>query len=485
MRPFHVYILRCADGSYYTGHTDDMVLRMQQHDNGDVGYTALRKPVELLWQGEFDTREGALAFELQIKGWSRAKKEALMAGDWGRVQALAQSHGHAEHKPGLGQAQPEQVGRNGAQGRHETGLPPKHGISPPPPVQPEPVEGLAPPAQALLEGITGQPGPVQRRAMSKAITLLESTRADHRTQADELLTALLPHTGKAFRLGISGVPGVGKSTFIEALGLYLISQGHRVAVLTIDPSSTVSGGSILGDKTRMEHLSVHDKAYIRPSPSSGTLGGVAEKTREAMLVCEAAGYDVVIVETVGVGQSEIAVAGMTDMFVLMQLPNAGDDLQAIKKGVMEVADLVVINKADIDKAAATRAEAQITSSLRLLSQHGNPETAHHDDTLWHPKVVQISALLGQGVDTFWAAVTQFRQLQTAHGRITARREKQALAWMWERIDAGLKLAFRQHPQVRELLPQMQADVAAGRVAASTAARILLVAHGHTAPAAIK
>ena len=338
---------------------------------------------------------------------------------------------------------------------------------------------------ALLDGVVQGTAAVQRRAMSKAITLLESTRVDHRAQADELLTQLLPHTGKAFRLGISGVPGVGKSTFIEALGLYLIAQGHRVAVLTIDPSSTVSGGSILGDKTRMEHLSVHEKAYIRPSPSSGTLGGVAEKTREAMLVCEAAGYDVVIVETVGVGQSEIAVAGMTDMFVLMQLPNAGDDLQAIKKGVMEIADLVVINKADIDKNAATRAEAQITSSLRLLSQHGNPENAHHNETLWHPKVVQISALLGQGVDAFWAAVTQFRQLQTANGRLATRREKQALAWMWERIDAGLKLAFRQHPQVKELLPQMQADVAAGRIAASTAARNLLLAHTHKAQAAIK
>ena len=331
---------------------------------------------------------------------------------------------------------------------------------------------------ALLEGMLHGNAAVQRRAMSKAITLLESTRADHRAQGDELLTALLPHTGKSFRLGISGVPGVGKSTFIEALGLYLIGQGHRVAVLTIDPSSTVSGGSILGDKTRMEHLSVHERAYIRPSPSSGTLGGVAEKTREAMLVCEAAGYDVVIVETVGVGQSEIAVNGMTDMFVLLQLPNAGDDLQAIKKGVMEIADLVVINKADIDKNAATRAEAQITSSLRILSQHGNPENAHHNATQWHPKVVQISALLGQGVDAFWAAVTQFQQLQTANGRLAARREKQALAWMWERIDAGLKLAFREHPQVKALLPALQADVAAGRIAASTAARNLLQAQSN-------
>ncbi|MBC7213680.1 MAG: methylmalonyl Co-A mutase-associated GTPase MeaB [Burkholderiaceae bacterium] len=334
---------------------------------------------------------------------------------------------------------------------------------------------------AILHGTPLQ----RRRAMAKAITLLESTRADHRAQADALLTALLPHTGQAFRLGISGVPGVGKSTFIEALGLYLISQGHRVAVLAIDPSSSVSGGSILGDKTRMEKLSVHEMAYIRPSPSSGTLGGVAEKTREAMLVCEAAGYDVVIVETVGVGQSETAVAGMTDMFVLLQLPNAGDDLQAIKKGVMELADLVVINKADLDPKAATRAQAQITSSLRLLGLHGNPEHAHHDDTLWHPKVIQISALLGQGVDAFWTEVSAFRRLQTANGRLAARRQQQALAWMWERIDAGLKQAFRQHPQVRRLLPAMEADVAQGRVPASTAARILLAAQFGKVPETIE
>ncbi len=316
---------------------------------------------------------------------------------------------------------------------------------------------------------------VQRRAMAKAITLLESTRPDHRAQADEMLTALLPHTGRAFRLGISGVPGVGKSTFIEALGLHLIAQGLRVAVLAIDPSSTVSGGSILGDKTRMEQLSMQESAYIRPSPSSGTLGGVAEKTRESLLVCEAAGYDVVIVETVGVGQSETAVQGMTDMFCVLQLPNAGDDLQAIKKGVMELADLVVINKADIDPHAATRAQAQITSSLRLLSMHGNPEHAHHDAALWQPRVITLSALKSEGVDGFWAAVSEFRQLQTANGRLAARRERQALAWMWERIDYGLKQAFRQHPGVRALLPQMQADVASGRIAASTAARNLLAA----------
>ena len=338
--------------------------------------------------------------------------------------------------------------------------------------------------EQMQAGILQGDAAVQRRAMAKAITLLESTRADHRQQGDDLLTALLPYTGKALRLGISGVPGVGKSTFIEALGTYLTAQGHKVAVLAIDPSSTVSGGSILGDKTRMEQLSVNPKAYIRPSPSSGTLGGVAEKTRESMLVCEAAGYDVVIVETVGVGQSEIAVHGMTDMYCVLQLPNAGDDLQAIKKGVMERADLVVINKADIDPNAATRAQAQITSSFRLLGMHGNPDHAN-TGALWQPRVLQLSALKGEGVDKFWAAVQQFQQLQTANGRLAARREKQSLDWMWERIDAGLKLAFKQHPQVQALLPRMQAEVASGKLAASTAARNLLAAQSQQAHTASK
>lgn len=320
--------------------------------------------------------------------------------------------------------------------------------------------------------LAGEPAR-QRRAVAKAITLLESTRPDHRDQADALLTRLLPHTGQSFRLGISGVPGVGKSTFIEALGLLLVERGHKVAVLAIDPSSSVSGGSILGDKTRMEHLSVHPRAYIRPSPASGTLGGVAARTREAMLVCEAAGHDIVIVETVGVGQSEIAVAGMTDMFVLMQLPNAGDDLQAIKKGVMELADLVVINKADLDPDAATRARAQITSSLRILGQHGRPDHAHHDPRLWHPEVMQLSALKSQGLENFWATVERFRSLQAASGRLQARRRQQALAWMWERIESGLKQAFRRNQQVQALLPKLTQDVAQGRLAASTAARQLL------------
>ena len=327
----------------------------------------------------------------------------------------------------------------------------------------------------MLELILQDAGHVQRRAIAKAITLLESTRADHRAQADELLTALLPHTGKSFRLGLTGVPGVGKSTFIEVLGLYLIGQGHRVAVLTIDPSSSVSGGSILGDKTRMEKLSVHEKAYIRPSPSSGTLGGVAETTREAMLVCEAAGYDVVIVETVGVGQSETAVANMTDMFVLMQLPNAGDDLQAIKKGVMELADLVVVNKADIDAVAAQRAQLQITSAMQLLGMFGRLSDAN-----WHPKALQLSALNGQGVDAFWAEVTEFKTLQTANGQLATRRQQQSLAWMWERIEAGLKQAFRRNPAVGQMLSILTVQVTSGQMPASVAARNLLLAHMNTA-----
>ena len=328
--------------------------------------------------------------------------------------------------------------------------------------------GLPPPDDALLAAVTGAPGAAQRRGMAKAITLLESTRADHRLRADALLNALLPSTGKSLRLGLSGVPGVGKSTFIEALGLHLVERGHRVAVLAIDPSSSVSGGSILGDKTRMQRLSVHERAYIRPSPSSGTLGGVAEKTREAMLVCEAAGYDIVIVETVGVGQSETAVAGMTDLFVLLQLPNAGDDLQAIKKGVMELADLVVINKADLDEAAATRARATITSSLRVHGLHGRA-----DAPAWQPCVIQLSALKGSGLAEFWAVVLRFRDQQGASGRLVERRRSQDHAWMWERIEAGLRQRFRAHPAVGAALPAVEEEVRAGRLPPSVAARRLL------------
>jgi LAO/AO transport system kinase len=332
--------------------------------------------------------------------------------------------------------------------------------------------------QALIHDLVGAPSLSQRRALAKIITLLESTRLDHRKRADEVLNTLLPKTGKSFRIGISGVPGVGKSTLIETLGLYLIDKGHRVAVLAIDPSSSLSGGSILGDKTRMERLSVLENAFIRPSPSSLTLGGVAEKTREAMLVAEAAGFDVVIVETVGVGQSEIAVSGMTDMFVLLQLPNAGDDLQAIKKGVMEIADLIVINKVDLDPNAAMRAQAFITSSLRLLGFQGNPDHASHDQEFWHPTVMTLSALEGKGVPELWEKIMHFQHLQKTNGKFDARRQQQAGAWMWDRIEAGLKNAFRNNVAVQELLPTLSAQVNQGTMTASVAARRLLESMGH-------
>ncbi|MBU6378344.1 MAG: methylmalonyl Co-A mutase-associated GTPase MeaB [Gammaproteobacteria bacterium] len=319
----------------------------------------------------------------------------------------------------------------------------------------------------LLEGVRAG----DRRAMAKAITLLESTRADHRLRADVLLDGLLPFTGKALRLGISGVPGVGKSTFIESLGMFLLARGHKVAVLAVDPSSGVSGGSILGDKTRMERLSVQEHAFIRPSPSSGTLGGVAEKTREAMLVCEAAGYDVVIVETVGVGQSETTVAGMTDMFVLLQLPNAGDDLQAMKKGIMELADLIVINKADLDPDAALRAEAQITSALRVLRFTGAPGS--HDEARWQTRVMRGSALKAEGLGDFWSSVTEFRALRERSGEFAERRRQQSLQWMWDQVHARLVADFRASAAVRAALPQALDDVARGRVAPSSAARRLL------------
>ncbi len=312
----------------------------------------------------------------------------------------------------------------------------------------------------LVEGLLA----ANRRALAKAITLVESTRPDHRQRAQTLLGVLLPHSGRSLRIGISGVPGVGKSTFIEALGMFLIERGHRVAVLAVDPSSTVHGGSILGDKTRMELLSQREEAFIRPTPSSGSLGGVAEHTREALLLCEAAGHDVIIVETVGVGQSETAVAGMTDCFVLLQLPNAGDDLQAIKKGIMELADLVVFNKADIDPVAAQLAAAQMRSALSML---------HPASPNWLPPVLTLSAVRKDGLKEFWKVLEKFRDTLGASGEFAARRRHQALAWMWQLVDSGLREGFRRHPAVRETLTATAAAVEAGSIAPTAAARRLL------------
>ena len=314
--------------------------------------------------------------------------------------------------------------------------------------------------RALVDGVLAR----HLRPLAKTITLIESQREDHKARARAVLEALLPHTGGALRVGISGVPGVGKSTFIEALGLYLIERGHRVAVLAVDPSSSVTGGSILGDKTRMELLSQRPEAYIRPSPSAGSLGGVAEKTRETLLACEAAGFEVIIVETVGVGQSETAVAGMTDIFCLLQLPNAGDDLQAIKKGIMEIADLIVINKADIDPGAAQLAKSQMKSALAMF-RHASPH--------WTPPVLTLSALRKDGIAAFWGEVLRYRDTLTPTGEFAAKRRHQALSWMWEMIDRGLRSRFRDHPGVRADLAQLQAAVEAGATTPSAAAARLL------------
>ncbi len=304
----------------------------------------------------------------------------------------------------------------------------------------------------------------QRRSLAKAITLIESTRADHQQRAQQLLTSLLPRTGKAIRIGISGVPGAGKSTFIEALGVWLIEQGKKLAVLAVDPSSSLTGGSILGDKTRMEELSQREEAFIRPSPSAGSLGGVAEKTREAMLLCEAAGYDVIIIETVGVGQSETTVAGMVDMFCLLQLPNAGDDLQAIKKGIVEIADMVVINKADIDPRATAVVRAQWKNALHLL----RPASPN-----WAPPVIALSALQKEGIAEFWDQVEKYQAALKPTGELAAKRQHQALAWMWQLIDSGLHQHFRRHPRVQENLPAFIRSVEEGRTTPATAAHALL------------
>jgi LAO/AO transport system kinase len=313
----------------------------------------------------------------------------------------------------------------------------------------------------LIEGIRAG----DRRSLARAITLAESTRADHRELADEILEALLPSTGGATRVGISGPPGVGKSTFIEAFGIHVIDEGHRLAVLAVDPSSRRSGGSILGDKTRMTELSHRAEAFIRPSPGGGHLGGVARRTREAMLLCEAAGFDVVLVETIGVGQSEVAVADMVDLFALLVAPGGGDELQGIKRGIMELADLVIVNKADGDLAAAAgRTRADYASAVHLLRPkwHG-----------WATEVLAVSALAGTGIDEVWAAIERFCAALGADGELVAARAAQATAWLWSEVGDTLLDRFRDDPHVVEVLPGIEADVAAGRLAPTRAARRLL------------
>ncbi len=313
--------------------------------------------------------------------------------------------------------------------------------------------------------LAGQVRAGDRRALARAITLIESTKIDHLGEGEALLEALLPHSGSSVRVGISGVPGVGKSTFIERLGLDLVGAGHKVAVLAVDPSSRVSGGSILGDKTRMEELSRHPAAFIRPSPTGGTLGGVARRTREAMLICEAAGFDVVIVETVGVGQSETAVAEMVDIFLLLLLPGGGDELQGIKKGIVELADVVVVNKADGDLAAAAeRAAAEYHAALGLL-RAPNPN--------WRPPVLRCSALTGAGIAEVWETVQEHKAVMEANGARAAKRSAQAGAWMWSEVREGLLREFREHPEVSAALADLEAEVRAGQTPPTAAARRLI------------
>lgn len=310
------------------------------------------------------------------------------------------------------------------------------------------------------------------RALAKAITLIESRNLDHSLAATALLDELLPASGNAIRIGISGVPGAGKSTFIEALGLHLIRQGHRVAVLAVDPSSQLSGGSILGDKTRMEELSRDYNAFIRPSPTGDTLGGVARKTRETMLLCEAAGYDVVIVETVGVGQSEITVASMVDFFLLLQISGAGDELQGIKKGVMEIADAILVNKADGDNLQrAELARQQYLNALHLFK----PKSRN-----WQVPALLCSALKNQGVAEAWETVLAFREAMAASGEFEQKRRLQATDWMWTLVMADLKDLFLRDRQVEALLAPVQNAVAQGLTTPGAASRRLLEAfkRGH-------
>lgn len=300
-----------------------------------------------------------------------------------------------------------------------------------------------------------------RAALARAITLVESRRTDHQAQARDLVQALLANTGQAIRVGITGAPGVGKSTTIDVLGMHLIARGHKVAVLAVDPSSARTGGSILGDKTRMAQLSAADNAFIRPSPASGTLGGVAAKTREAMLLCEAAGFDVMLVETVGIGQSETAVCDMTDFFLALMLPGAGDELQGIKKGLVELADMIAVNKADGDNIKrANLAAAEYRGALHILA----PRSAH-----WHPPVETYSALTGAGIDTLWQKILDHRTAMNASGEFIARRRLQQVKWMWTMLEQRMLARLRADPAIRARVKLIEAEVAEGRVTPALAA----------------
>lgn len=304
-----------------------------------------------------------------------------------------------------------------------------------------------------------------RRALARAITRLESTRDADRAAGQAVLESLIGDAGQAIRVGITGPPGVGKSTFIEALGLHLVDQGKRVAVLAVDPSSPVSGGSILGDKTRMERLTVRPEAFIRPSPSSGSLGGVAHRTREVMLLCEAAGYDVILIETVGIGQSEVTVASMVDFFLVLLLPSGGDELQGIKKGVIELADALVVNKADGPmEQTAHRTRVDYASALDLIRAQ---------DDAWRPRALAASAIEGEGIEAVWRTILEHHELMIANGHLEVRRREQARDWMWKLVEDGLQRAFRDAPGVSEAIAREEEAVTTQKRTPAAAARALL------------
>ena len=307
-----------------------------------------------------------------------------------------------------------------------------------------------------------------RRALAKAITLVESTRSDHRQQTAALLETLMPHTGKSIRVGISGAPGVGKSTFIEALGTYIIELGHSVAVLAVDPSSAVTGGSILGDKTRMETLAFAEKAFVRPSPAGSTLGGVTRRSRESILLCEASGFDVILVETVGVGQSETAVADMTDMFLLLLLPSGGDELQGIKRGIMELADLIVVNKSDGEQITlANQTMLDYRSAVHFL-------TSRFDG--WQTPVMACSSVNNQGVTEVWAEVDRFKATIYEDGRLQQQRAQQAKAWMWSEMAESLVVDLKSDPSIKRMIPELESAVLDGSLPATVAAQRMINAY---------
>ncbi len=322
-------------------------------------------------------------------------------------------------------------------------------------------------AQLSLDELEAGIAKADRSILGRAITLMESSRPEDTERANELLTRIIPKTGQALRVGITGVPGVGKSTFIETLGCLLTSRGHRVAVLAVDPSSTRSGGSILGDKTRMDRLSVDPNAFVRPSPTSGTLGGVAAKTRETMLLCEAAGFDIILVETVGVGQSELMVAEMTDFFLVLMLAGAGDELQGIKRGLMELADMLVVNKADgATKERAHQAARTYANAVRYL---------HPADAPWLPPVLTCSALENEGIDEVWQKVESYRDTMTEAGLFGERRREQRLNWLWSMVNTRVREDLAKHPALQSTVAKLENDVQAATLAPTSAANEILEA----------